>query len=375
MAQPFTVDVELAGNVTVSHVPRVAWLPEAEARGAQKVLAGSEPTANGSRDLFICRAGRGSTTHPGKIVAGNCNYTFAGKEYEARSFELLSLPPDSYTWQNRADFEGKNYNTKVRDGQSPAVIAGQESRDDRYGGQLLVCRAKYRDGWHPGKVVINDCMIGYGGKEVQIGDYQVLVRKSLDPVRTTVAIADVLTREQRSLTIEGTFKGAKAAFAQIVTSNERPVDAWMCPDGLAPLAPEPVGADPNAPVQVTRQPAATVSGPRPLSPVAGGGDTAASVPVTPTEPALSGTVQTNLPLVDGERRPGHALRVLKLEKPLAYGADVLAVQRALTRAGWPVREDGVYGAYTARGVALFQTANGLHADGIVGPRTGRRLGF
>jgi len=51
-----------------------------------------------------------------------------------------------------------------------AIIGGNES-----GRTLAVCRAKYNQGIHPGKVVGKNCNFGYGGKEVLAPQYEVLV--------------------------------------------------------------------------------------------------------------------------------------------------------------------------------------------------------
>jgi len=51
-----------------------------------------------------------------------------------------------------------------------AIIGGKES-----GRSLPVCRARYNQGVHPGKVVGKNCNFGYGGKEVLAPQYDVLV--------------------------------------------------------------------------------------------------------------------------------------------------------------------------------------------------------
>lgn len=68
-------------------------------------------------------------------------------------------------------------------------------------------------------------------------------------------------------------------------------------------------------------------------------------------------------------------RVLLLTTPYMQGEDVKQLQQALTRSGFPVTADGVFGPGTARAVKQFQTRSGLVADGIVGAKTRARLGF
>jgi GH24 family phage-related lysozyme (muramidase) len=62
-------------------------------------------------------------------------------------------------------------------------------------------------------------------------------------------------------------------------------------------------------------------------------------------------------------------RTLLLKSPLLQGKDVLEAQRSLTRKGFPLVADGVFGPATAMAVRAFQQQNGLVPDGIVGPKT------
>ena len=51
----------------------------------------------------------------------------------------------------------------------------------------------------------------------------------------------------------------------------------------------------------------------------------------------------------------------------ARGAAVGQLQRLLGEAGYPLKEDGLFGQATLAAVMAFQEANGLEADGVVGP--------
>jgi hypothetical protein len=68
------------------------------------------------------------------------------------------------------------------------VIGGVE-----YHRSLAVCRCDYRGGVHPGKVVGNACNIGYGGREITVPTFEVLVNKGaieLDWLKTDGALPD-----------------------------------------------------------------------------------------------------------------------------------------------------------------------------------------
>ncbi len=60
-------------------------------------------------------------------------------------------------------------------GQIPpgAIVGGREST----GQKLYICRATYNGGVHPGKIRVEfrGCNIGYGGREVTVNQYQVLI--------------------------------------------------------------------------------------------------------------------------------------------------------------------------------------------------------
>jgi hypothetical protein len=55
------------------------------------------------------------------------------------------------------------------------------------------------------------------------------------------------------------------------------------------------------------------------------------------------------------------------------GAEVYAIQYLLRSQGFSLTADGIFGAITKTKVQSFQTAKGLSADGIVGPKTWKAL--
>jgi peptidoglycan hydrolase-like protein with peptidoglycan-binding domain len=67
-------------------------------------------------------------------------------------------------------------------------------------------------------------------------------------------------------------------------------------------------------------------------------------------------------------------RLLYLRYPYLHGADVAALQQALSALGFACGDlDGIFGAFTERAVREFQSNTGLDADGIVGPDSARTL--
>lgn len=110
--------------------------------------------------LYICQAKHNGGVHPGKIVNGNCNITYAGIEIVKPKYQVL-VSTTPLNW------------VKAGGGFVPpgAVPGGYEN-----GHPLFICKAKYADGSvHPGKIVGNTCNYGYAGKEILSSTYKVLV--------------------------------------------------------------------------------------------------------------------------------------------------------------------------------------------------------
>jgi len=146
----------LAGSA--QQPPELRWVPGSNGsvpRGA--VVGGQEP----GRQLYVCRAQYQGGVHPGKVVGSNCNIGYGGREITLPQYEVLTTrEPQRIGWVRAS-----------RGALAPnAVIGGQEP-----GRQLYLCRASHQGGVHPGKVVGSNCNIGYGGAEVTLPDYEVMV--------------------------------------------------------------------------------------------------------------------------------------------------------------------------------------------------------
>lgn len=114
--------------------------------------------------LWTARAEYSGGIHPGKVrpAFGAANIPYGGKEIKVNPYEVLMQ-------------EGRW--VKASDGKVPlgAVVAGYEAN----GEPLFVARAKYEGGLHQGKVrlAFGAANIPWGGKEVKVKDYEVLVEE------------------------------------------------------------------------------------------------------------------------------------------------------------------------------------------------------
>lgn len=117
--------------------------------------------AENGQVLYVCQARYAGGMHPGKVVAGRCNITYGGAEIPLDNFKVL-VGRDLH-W------------AKSKFGHiPPSVVQGGFEN----GSPLYICRAHYEfRGTHPGKIVAGACNIGYGGKEVRLDRYRILVMK------------------------------------------------------------------------------------------------------------------------------------------------------------------------------------------------------
>lgn len=124
------------------------WVPAPGIQG-RNVVAGSER----GQPLHVCRAAYQGGVHPGKAIAGSCNIGWGGKEIVVRDHDVL-----------------------VGDGRwSPKGTPGAFAAGYENGARLTLCRARFRESMHAGKVIGGTCNIGWGGEEKTISDFEVFV--------------------------------------------------------------------------------------------------------------------------------------------------------------------------------------------------------
>jgi hypothetical protein len=124
------------------------------------VVGGQE----GGRILYICQSPYMGGMHPGKLVDGRCNITYAGREIPQTSFRILV--GKGVHWM-------RSY--------SGEMAAGMVQGGDEKGRPLFICQAKIGRNMHPGKVVEDHCNVGFAGREVEKMDYRVLVSGNYRP--------------------------------------------------------------------------------------------------------------------------------------------------------------------------------------------------
>lgn len=121
------------------------------------VIGGEQPGSN--HTLFICRADYLGGVHPGKLHNGKCTFTYHGNEIRTNQYQVL-VSRHPLHWLS-ASF-----------GMIPSnsIVGGHEE-----GNPFYVCQADYLGGKVPGKMIGNQCHIGYEGREITTPYYQLLV--------------------------------------------------------------------------------------------------------------------------------------------------------------------------------------------------------
>lgn len=144
---------QIAGQAAPGSQGSISWAASNTPAASRAFLGGSEA----GKGLAICRAAFQGGMHPGKVVNGKCNISWGGREYAIAAYEVLVSNNAKLAWAP---------------GPSAArmVLGGQEN-----GKGLFICRAAYQNGLHPGKIVNGKCNFGWGGSEIIMSNFQVLV--------------------------------------------------------------------------------------------------------------------------------------------------------------------------------------------------------
>jgi hypothetical protein len=122
------------------------------------VVSGGQPYPPAT--LFVCRAFHHGGLHPGKLYDGRCNISWGGQEISMSRYEILvSNRPLNWLPARYGDIPPR------------AIDGGYEN-----GHPLFICQANYHGGTHSGKVVGQNCNFGWGGREISLPYYNVLVR-------------------------------------------------------------------------------------------------------------------------------------------------------------------------------------------------------
>lgn len=121
------------------------------------VIGGNEPGR--PMPIYVCHASYRTGVHPGKLIDGSCNISWGGREVRLPQYQVL-VSRFPLNW------------VPARYGELPpnAIEGGFEN-----GHPLFVCQAMYNGGMHVGKVIGSSCDIGWGGREVPVPYYNVLV--------------------------------------------------------------------------------------------------------------------------------------------------------------------------------------------------------
>lgn len=119
-------------------------------------------------DLMVCRSFYNGANHPGKVVAGACNFGWGGKEIVSKTYEvLINEAQISLQWVPYSGSIPKH-----------AVIGGTEGDRSYYVGQFTRADGSIHAGkvfGTPGNYIFN---YGYGGKEItETKNFRILVQE------------------------------------------------------------------------------------------------------------------------------------------------------------------------------------------------------
>ncbi len=179
----FAVALTVFFSATAAAKAKWEWVTASGGNVPEGAVVGGEESSG--QKLYICRGHYRDGTHPGKIVGANCNFGWGGKEISLPNYEVLV--GTAGRWMAAS---GGN----VPEG---AIAGGVEAT----GQKLIICRGRHEGGIHPGKIVGPNCNIGWGGKEILLRGYDVLLGSKALRVATVDGRSNCLDAA-KALTIE-----------------------------------------------------------------------------------------------------------------------------------------------------------------------------
>jgi hypothetical protein len=147
-----------------------SWSPRSGGEVPFGALVGGKES-DGAR-LYICRGSYGGSVYPGKIRAalGGCIVPWNGGEVSLPSYEVLT-PGWVQAMSGSIPLHAVQFGFEPRSERGPLTVP------------LYVCRARYEGGLHPGKLRADHggCNIAWGGREITVASYEVLVNPESIP--------------------------------------------------------------------------------------------------------------------------------------------------------------------------------------------------
>lgn len=148
----------IGGQCVATSTPgNVRWVPASNGYVPPGAVQGGNEQ-NG-QPLFVCRAQYNGGVHIGKVVGQACNFGWGGAEVTMPQYEVLTGIQGRWVPGNGGYVP-------------PGALQGG---NEATGQPLYICRSQYRGGVHVGKVVGQNCNFGWGGAEITMPQYEVLV--------------------------------------------------------------------------------------------------------------------------------------------------------------------------------------------------------
>lgn len=150
-----TITLSLSSATSTLASPR--WVTGRQGYFPSNAVRGG--TDNGNT-LYVCSVGFAT----GKLAPSHrtCYIGWGGKEHAYQKYQVL-VGNNSVRWVRLTGALPRN-----------AIVGARENGETGY-----VCSAKYNGEWTPGKYFPSHdtCYIGWGGKEISIRDFYILVNK------------------------------------------------------------------------------------------------------------------------------------------------------------------------------------------------------